>query len=149
MLYEVINISETASAVAQKTTEAAAKGGEALGQVTFDPFLIGSKGIVISIIGYGIVFIALILLFYMISLMSKLIRLNIRKRLEASGKAKHIDFDKVLTGEVNAAIAMALYLHFQEAHDIESTVLTIEKVQKRYSPWNSKIQGMRTTPIKR
>ncbi len=48
--------------------------------------------------------------------------------------------------EVNAAIAMTLYLHNQQQHDDESTVLTMRKVSKNYSPWNSKIYGMRKRP---
>lgn len=44
---------------------------------------------------------------------------------------------------VNAAIAMALYLHFNEMHDEESNVITIQRVSKTYSPWSSKIYNMR------
>lgn len=48
--------------------------------------------------------------------------------------------------EVYVAIATALYLHNQQQHDDESTVLTMRKVSKNYSPWNSKIYGMRKRP---
>jgi hypothetical protein len=47
-----------------------------------------------------------------------------------------------MTGEINAAISMALYLYFEELHDEESDVVTIKKVSKRYSPWSSKIYGL-------
>jgi glutaconyl-CoA/methylmalonyl-CoA decarboxylase subunit delta len=46
-------------------------------------------------------------------------------------------------GDVNAAIAMALYLHFNEIHDEESNVITIQRISKTYSPWSSKIYNMR------
>ena len=46
-------------------------------------------------------------------------------------------------GDINAAIAMALYLHFNEMHDQESNVITIQRVSKTYSPWSSKIYSMR------
>lgn len=49
------------------------------------------------------------------------------------------------SGEVIAAIGMALYQHLN-AHDTESTVLTINKVKRAYSPWSSKIYGLRHTP---
>lgn len=42
-----------------------------------------------------------------------------------------------------AAIAMALYLHFNEMHDEESNVITIQRISKTYSPWSSKIYNMR------
>ena len=42
--------------------------------------------------------------------------------------------------------AMALALNFQEAHDIENTIITIKKVQSTYSPWNSKLHGLRQNP---
>ncbi len=46
-------------------------------------------------------------------------------------------------GAVVAAIAMALYELSEDAHDIENNVLTIQKVSRSYSPWSSKIYGMR------
>ncbi|MDE6300973.1 MAG: OadG family protein [Muribaculaceae bacterium] len=52
------------------------------------------------------------------------------------------------TGEEIAAIAMALEQHFN-AHDAESTVLTINKVRRAYSPWSSKIYNMREVPSRK
>ncbi len=49
------------------------------------------------------------------------------------------------TGEEIAAIVMALHEHLY-AHDDELTILTIDKVQRRYSPWNSKIYNIREVP---
>ena len=49
---------------------------------------------------------------------------------------------------VYAAIAMALYLYQNELHDYENTVLTINKVSKNYSPWSSKLYGLREIPRK-
>jgi hypothetical protein len=48
-----------------------------------------------------------------------------------------------LTGEVNAAICMAMLMHFNEIHDEEDNVMTIKKVSKTYSPWSSKIYSVR------
>ncbi|MBI9072410.1 MAG: OadG family protein [Melioribacteraceae bacterium] len=149
MFYDVINNSDTVKAAVQKTTEAVATGGKSLGEVTFDPSLIGSQGVVVSIIGYVIVFIALMLLFFMIAQMSKAINYTVKKKLKSQGKDDASDEEFTLTGEINAAISMAIYLHYQEAHDIENTVLTIEKVQRRYSPWSSKLHGLRRYPTKR
>ncbi len=49
------------------------------------------------------------------------------------------------SGEEIAAIVMALNEHIN-AHDLESTILTINKVRKSYSPWSSKIYGLRELP---
>jgi len=49
------------------------------------------------------------------------------------------------SGEEIAAIAMALYEHLN-AHDTESTILTINKVKRAYSPWSSKIYSLRQVP---
>ncbi|MBO5296403.1 MAG: OadG family protein [Candidatus Homeothermus sp.] len=49
------------------------------------------------------------------------------------------------SGEEIAAIVMALNDHLN-AHDKESTILTINKVRKSYSPWSSKIYGLRELP---
>ena len=59
-----------------------------------------------------------------------------------SASIKTADSD---SGEVIAAIGLALRDHF-EAHDQESTILTINKVRRSYSPWSSKIYGMRHDP---
>lgn len=51
------------------------------------------------------------------------------------------------SGEEIAAIVMALHEHLN-AHDTESTVLTINKVKRAYSPWSSKIYSLRELPHK-
>ena len=40
------------------------------------------------------------------------------------------------------AIAMALQLYLEDVHDDESNVITIKRIEKRYSPWSSKIYGI-------
>ena len=47
-----------------------------------------------------------------------------------------------ISDEIVAAIGMALHLHGADQHDMESKVLTFNRVAKVYSPWNSKIYGM-------
>lgn len=49
------------------------------------------------------------------------------------------------SGEEIAAIVMALHDHL-DAHDRESTILTINKVRRAYSPWSSKIYSLRELP---
>lgn len=51
-----------------------------------------------------------------------------------------------VSGEVYAAIATALYEFGEDTHDVENTVLTIQKVKRNYSPWSSKIYSLREEP---
>jgi hypothetical protein len=51
------------------------------------------------------------------------------------------------SGEEIAAVVMALHEHFN-AHDDESTILTIRKMKRAYSPWSSKIYSLRQLPHK-
>ena len=50
------------------------------------------------------------------------------------------------SGEVLAAIGLAMHEFQDESHDIENTVLTIHRVARSYSPWSSKLYGLRQTP---
>lgn len=77
-------------------------------------------------------------------------KLLTKKKLQAKGISKeeaadagHLD---LVSGEVIAAIAAALNEHFAHDHDMEDTVLTIRRLRKAYSPWNSKIYNLRETP---
>jgi glutaconyl-CoA/methylmalonyl-CoA decarboxylase subunit delta len=102
------------------------------------------EGIVVSVVGYLIVFVALVLLYYFFDNLSKLINLRTKIMLRRQGKLSQTDQTKdfSIPGEVTAAISMALYM-VTELHDEESNVITIKKVSRVYSPWSSKIYGLR------
>ena len=53
-----------------------------------------------------------------------------------------------LNGEEIAAIAIALRRYEEDLHDIESHVLTINRVARAYSPWSSKIYGLNNQPLR-
>lgn len=108
------------------------------------------NGFAMTLMAMAIVFSALLLLcisFYIIS--------KIGERVSERNKAKSHGADlREMTkedrpgqdsGEVIAAIAMALHEHL-DTHDRENTVLTINKVKRAYSPWSSKIYGLRELP---
>ena len=108
---------------------------------------IGSQGgWTVAIVGYSIVFIALVLLVFVFSSLPKLLQLNLRKKLVKEGKPCAEVKDLNVEGNVNAAIAMALHMHFNQLHDEESNIITIKKVTKNYSPWSSKIYGVMNQP---
>ena len=103
-----------------------------------DPFGIG-----MTVIGYVVVFIALLLLYIIFFNLTKVLQINVKKLLRREGKVIEIKEDLSISGEVNAAIAMALHLYYSEMHDKEDTVLTINQTSRTYSPWSSKIYGLR------
>lgn len=114
-----------------------------LAKINFDFSAIDGFALTVTVVGYGIVFIALVVLYYAYTLIPKIIQMNIRQKLKRQGKFKQAkQKDLNIPGEVNAAISMALILYFSEIHDTENTVMTIKRVSKRYSPWSSKIYSL-------
>ena len=105
------------------------------------------QGLVISLVGIVIVFLALVFLSLFFTYLSKVLNRETKKKLVREGVISKDtnEEDLVITGDVSAAIAMALYLN-SEIHDEESTILTIKKVSRTYSPWSSKIYGLRRSP---
>ncbi len=101
-------------------------------------------GLIIALVGILIVFTALAVMSLIFNQIPKFFKNQKRSKLLKEGKIKdHEECCTDLSGETNAAIALALHLYMSEMHDMESNVITIEKVSRRYSPWNSKIYGLR------
>ncbi len=100
----------------------------------------------VVVVGIGIVFLSLLIVYWFFRYILTFI-LNFR--LKSFARRKGIDPAVVQTaktiqsGEVNAAIAMAIYEYFNELHDIESGVVTIKRVSRHYSPWSSKLYNMK------
>lgn len=111
---------------------------------------IDGSGIGMTLMAMGIVFSALLILclsFYGLGKIGALFsRINKARVKSATGNeivtARDVAQD---TGEEIAAIVMALHEHL-DAHDTESTILTINKVKRAYSPWSSKIYNLREVP---
>lgn len=105
---------------------------------------LGKFSFIVAFVGYLVVFLALLLLYLIFKNIPRLYNIQVRKSLRLRGKlnGKAGDIKLDISGETNAAIAMAIYLYFNELHDYENMVITIDKVSKRYSPWNSKIYGL-------
>lgn len=104
-------------------------------------------GVGMTFVGMAVVFLSLLLLYMLFYNITKALNYRIKLSQRKKGKeteAKGIETE--LSGEVNAAISMALHLYMNELHDRESTILTISKVARTYSPWSSKIYGLRQYP---
>lgn len=128
----------------------------------FDISLVTMDEIWIMLIGYVIVFIVLALLYIVFQNIPRVLRFsssakkylyNRKKTLveaaeQTIGKngqhqTKTTQKEEPVSGELNAAISAAIHLYVNENyHDEESTILTIEQVSRRYSPWNSKIYSV-------
>ncbi len=110
--------------------------------VKYDP-----NGIGMASIAMAVVFTSLALLY----LIFKMTGSYFQRRARKVKKVVHEEgvshkAEEELSGEVSAAIAMALHLFHSEIHDEENTVLTIKKVARTYSPWSSKIYTLRKYP---
>ena len=116
-----------------------------LANIQIDFSAIDSDGLVLVIVGYCIVFMALLLLYLFFRyIIPTILRVKIGKgRFNKGSDSSETNQIVEVTGEVNAAISMALYLYLNELHDEESNILTIKRVSKIYSPWSSKIYGVR------
>jgi glutaconyl-CoA/methylmalonyl-CoA decarboxylase subunit delta len=71
-----------------------------------------------------------------------------KKKKEAPKTSEPLKKNSVVNDEVAAAISLALSLYMQDVHDYERAVVTIQKVMRPYSPWSSKIYGLRQIPFR-
>lgn len=95
-----------------------------------------------------VVFSGLFVLFIAFYITGNIAKWFTKRKAQESGKTIVEDDDHELSGEVLAAISAAIYEMDQDVHDIESTILTIDEVKRKYSPWSSKIYGLRQIPKK-
>lgn len=121
----------------QQTGRNAAK---AFGEM--DPY-----GVMMTFIAMGVVFTALILLYLTFKYVSRLYSIDIKSRMKRNKAEKKDDIaPEDIPADINVAIAMALHLYMSELHDKENTKITIKNMAKSYSPWSSKIYGLRQVP---
>ena len=113
-------------------------------QITFHFSNITSSSLSMAIVGYLVVFIALVVMVFALKQVTRIQHFIIKQRMRR--KEGHQDESKQekysLTRDENDAICTALYLYFTELHDEEKYVMTVKKVSKTYSPWSSKIYGI-------
>ncbi|MFO7998043.1 MAG: OadG family protein [Bacteroidales bacterium] len=114
-------------------------------------------GLLMALLGMGIVFAALLMMYLIFRNTPVLYTASFRARLRGLTSSRaSVRPDPVaeqaaevkagdITGETGAAIAAAIHLYRSELHDFEDTVLTIKKVSRTYSPWSSKIYGLRNS----
>ncbi len=109
-----------------------------------------SWGVAMTITAMTVVFLALILLYLIFKQVGKMAMAASRRNMQkaAGGASVSAGTDEEISAEVLAAIGTALYELEENVHDVENTVLTINKVTRNYSPWSSKIYSLREIPRK-
>lgn len=107
-------------------------------------------GLAITLIAMSIVLSALIILSILFLIFGKISasfqKQRKRRAHGVSSEDAEDHHDELDSGEVIAAISMALAEHEGLGHDMEDTILTIRRMRKAYSPWNSKIYNLRAMP---
>ena len=109
--------------------------------IQFDFSAITAYSITLAVVGYLTVFFALVLMYFVYRNIPRLINLKGRQKLRKAGKLEEAGDNLALSGEVTAAISMAMHLYLNE-HDEESHTLTIRPVQRSYTPWSSRIYNV-------
>ncbi len=140
----IIEIYNNLSIVASETAHLKSK----FQKIVFDPSKIWQMD-GWSIAGYSflVVFLALtvIVLFFLMTGRISFV-LNARKanliQIKKIPKEK-----KEMNNDIHAAICMALFIQINDTHDDESGVITLEKIERRYSPWSSKIYNIKKKPF--
>ena len=96
----------------------------------------------LAVVAISVVFFALVCIMFMMGGYGKLIQ-RFQNRKQASGKATATSgTGNAPDGEVYAAIAAAIYAYSQDLHDVEDTVITIQKTERAWTPWNAKFYNM-------
>ena len=104
-------------------------------------------GIGLAAVAVAVVFLALVCIFLLISGSGKLI-MGAEERRKNKGAEKIAPVIKPVSkgssseDEIVAAIAAAIELYNNDLHDEEDTVITIQKVEREWTPWNAKFYNM-------
>lgn len=100
------------------------------------------NALIITFVGFFIVVLLLVFLVGVVSVFGLISSKNLAPvgNSITENKETELGNSKVTNGEY-AAIAMALHL-YSNLHDEESDIITLKNIDRRYSPWSSKIYGI-------
>ncbi|HNW52659.1 MAG TPA: OadG family protein [Bacteroidales bacterium] len=105
------------------------------------------SGFAMTIIAMGVVFTSLILLYLAFKYIAKLYNVDIKRRFRKSSPEETApETIEDIPGETLAAISLAIHMYSKQLQGLEEAVMTIRSVSKTYSPWSSKIYGLRQNP---
>lgn len=135
---QVVAIAEEVAEVVAPVAETATEG--AMGW---------SEMLLMAGIGFLLVFAVLVLLIYVMRLMGWFFTRDRKPKAVAAASSEPALDHAISDQELAAAIATALKLYKSALHDQESEMLTINRITRAYSPWNSKIHGLTQVPEKK
>lgn len=102
-------------------------------------------GLGLTVVAVAVVFLALICI-ALILLGSGKLFMGMDEKEKKDKKASKVkpvsEGSSTANNELYAAIAAAVHLYNDELHDEEDTVITIQKVEREWTPWNAKYYNM-------
>ncbi len=103
--------------------------------------------LLMAALGFAVVFVVLVLLIFIMKCMGLVFtRQQKAAKIAAKGAVAADEQDAMSDQEIAAAIITALKLYKSNLHDQESEIITINRITRAYSPWNSKIHGLTQLP---
>ena len=154
MLQDILPVAEeqveaAAQAVAQ-VAETAVEAAEPAAEVVAEATSSLTDMLLMAGIGFGVVFAVLVLLIYVMRLMGWFFTRDRKPKSATTVASSEPALDHAISDqEIAAAITTALKLYKSALHDQESEMLTISRITRAYSPWNSKIHGLTQVPEKK
>jgi sodium pump decarboxylase gamma subunit len=108
-----------------------------------------SEMLLMALFGFLMVFTVLVLLIFVMKTMGWFFTREHKAKVAATAETAHPHDHAISDQELAAAIITALKLYKSALHDRESEMLTINRITRAYSPWNSKIHGLTQLPEKK
>lgn len=106
--------------------------------------MIDPSGFLLTFISMSVVFIILLTIYFVYKLFNYISNRKVIINIQDDNKRK--ESIKVLSNETVATIAATLYYYQSMKHKIENAKITVKKSSRPYSPWSSKIYGLRKHP---
>jgi len=101
--------------------------------------------------GFGLTIVAILVVFLLLTCICFIMKFFAQGVAKMQNRSKENVSSPVKTSavqsgssdeEVYAAIAAAIHLYNEEMHDEENTIITIQKVERSWTPWNAKFYNM-------
>ena len=108
-----------------------------------------SEMLLMALIGFLLVFAVLVLLIFVMRAMGWFFTRDRKPKAAAATSSEPALDHAIRAQELAAAIITALKLYKSNLHDQESEMITISRITRAYSPWNSKIHGLTQIPEKK
>ena len=143
-------VAETVQPIADAVSVAAVEPAwyvQLLGDLDFGGGDKWGEMLLMAALGFGVVFVVLVLLIFIMKCMGLVFtRQQKAAKIAAKGAVAADEQDAMSDQEIAAAIITALKLYKSNLHDQESEIITINRITRAYSPWNSKIHGLTQLP---